>query len=54
MVISGQIRPFDLMTITVRELLVKKCGLRGLKGDIYTQKMRTARCLVDLQGSSVI
>ena len=36
------------MTITVREFLVKKCGLRGLKGDIYTQKMRTARCLVDL------
>ena len=34
----GQIRPFGLMTTMVRELMIKKCGLWGLKSDLYTHK----------------
>ena len=46
---------FGLLTITMRESVIKNCGLRGLTGVFYTKKMRqTGSILVEFQNDSVI
>ena len=39
----------------MRELVIKNCGLRGMKGSTYTKKIRpTGSILIDFQDDSVI
>lgn len=46
---------FGLLTITMRESVMKNCGLRRLKGVSYKKKMRpTGSILVELEDDSVI